>query len=136
MAKVLVDTSAWVMALHRKRFVARQRVKEVVADGTAATCPIVLLEMLVGRARGEDPKVMRERLSVLNWLSCTDEVWESAYRLGSEARARGHTLPVADVLVAAHALTSGAVVLHADSDYVRIAAWSGLKQESLLDSVD
>jgi predicted nucleic acid-binding protein len=131
-ADVLVDTSAWILAVHRKDPRARQRLKEVVADTSATTCPMVLLEMLVGRQRGEDPSATRSRFSALNWLPCTDEVWDKAFALASEARSRGHTLPGADALVAAHAISAGAVLLHADSDFVGIAEWSGLEEESLL----
>lgn len=132
MGDVLVDTSAWILAVHRKEPRARQRLKEVVAEATAATCPMVLLEILVGRLRGEAPSATRSRFSALNWLPCTQEVWDRAWALASEARSRGHTLPGAGALIAAHALSAGAVLLHADSDFVRIAKWSGLEQESLL----
>jgi len=131
-AGVLVDTSAWVLALYRRDARAKQRLKEVVAAGVAASCPMVMLEMLVGRAQREDPEAMRRRLSALNWLACTDAVWERAHGLASEARARGYALPGADALIAAHALAASATLLHADSDFVRIAKWSGLKHECLL----
>jgi predicted nucleic acid-binding protein len=122
-AGVLVDTSAWVLALHRRDPAAKRRLKDVVAAGAAATCPMVMLELLAGRSKGDEPAAMRRRLSVLVWLGCTDEVWERAYRLTSEARSRGHTLPGADALIAAHALVADATLLHADSDFVRVAAW-------------
>jgi predicted nucleic acid-binding protein len=120
-----------VLALHRRDARARQRLKEVVAAGVAVSCPMVMLEMLVGRAQREDPEAMRRRLSVLDLLACTDEVWQRAYALASEARSRGYALPGADALIAAHALVADATLLHADSDFVRIAPWSGMKHESL-----
>ncbi|MBI3185638.1 MAG: PIN domain-containing protein [Myxococcales bacterium] len=132
MRLMLVDTSAWVLALQRKDSRAKERLIEVITSGEAAICPIVVLELLAGRARGEDPQALRARLSVLAQLECSRETWERAQRLASEARSRGQTLPAPDALVAAHALEAVASLLHADSDFTRIAPWSGLEQESLL----
>jgi predicted nucleic acid-binding protein len=131
-AGVLVDTSAWVLALHRNEPAAKRRVTDVVAAGVAVSCPMVLLEMLAGRSKGDSSEAMRRRLSALDWLACSGEVWERAYSLTSEARSRGYALPGADALIAAHALVAKATLLHADSDFVRIARWAGLEQECLL----
>jgi predicted nucleic acid-binding protein len=91
-----------------------------------------LLELLAGRSKGDSVEAMRRRLSALDWLSCTEQVWERAYALTSEARTRGCALPGSDALIAADALVADATLLHADSDFVRIARWGGLRQESLL----
>ncbi|MFZ5467910.1 MAG: PIN domain-containing protein [Myxococcota bacterium] len=132
MVRVLVDTSAWILAVHRNDAHAKSRLVEVISAGSAAICPLVVLELLAGRSRGEDPEAIRARFLSLDELECTRAVWEQAQRLASEARGRGHTLPAADALVAAHALVADALLLHADSDFPRVSAWSGLKQESLL----
>lgn len=134
MSLVLVDTSAWILAVHRRDRRAKEQLKEVVLAGNGAACPIVLVELLAGRSQGEVPEAVRHRFAALTMLDCSAEVWERAYALAAEARSLGQTLPATDALVAAHALVADATLLHADSDFTRIAEWSGLRQESLLGS--
>ena len=134
MSLALADTSAWILAVQRKEPGVLARIKESAARGELAVCPIVLLEWLAGRGKGEDPAAIRSRFTVLKMLPCTDAVWRRAQDLAAQARTRGHTVGAADALVAAHAMEAGAVLLHADRDFERLAPWSGLLQESLLRS--
>lgn len=132
MPEVLVDTSAWILAVFRRDRRAQDRLHELVATGRAAICPIVLLEWLAGRGDDETAAGIRRRLAAVPSLTCSDAVWRRAFNLAAEARRRGQTVPAPDSLVAAHAIEAGVTLLHADTDFVRIAAWSGLRQESLL----
>lgn len=132
MSLTLVDASAWILATHRKNSDAQERLIDLISAGTAAACPMSLLECIVGRRAGENPADIRRRFQGAVWLSCTDAVWERAYELAGESRRRGQTLTASDAIMAAQALETEATLLHADTDFIRLAAWSHLKQESLL----
>ena len=58
--------------------------------------------------------------------------WQRAARMGFQLRREGITVPFTDLLIAAVALESGAVLLHRDRHFDYIASQSTLKVESVL----
>ena len=97
--------------------VVRGRVEAALAGGQACWCPLVQLELWNG-ARGErEQGVLREFASALPELSIDEAVWREAYDLAKRARARGITVPAADLVIAACARHHGAALETADTDF-------------------
>jgi len=124
MAEVLIDTSAWI-AFFRGHEPLASRVDAALADGSAAVCGMIELEVLQNVRPGEEDvrSLMRSTLRLR-----TDEAdyREAGERLAG-LRRRGVTLPVTDGLIAQVALRYQVPLLEFDKhfehieDLVRIA---------------
>lgn len=113
---VLIDTSSWVEALRSTgKEEVRERVLNLMADGRAAWCDMVVLELWNG-ARGD---YERSRLSELEkeitGLPATQKEWRMARDLAQKCRLAGQTIPPTDLIIAACALTRKAGIEHCDS---------------------
>ncbi len=120
---ILIDTSSWIHMLRpRGESAVRQRVITALASGQACWCPLVQLELWNG-ARGERERaVIQEFSNALTELAIDDSVWTEAFDLARRARARGVTVPAADLVIAACARRHGAVLETADRDFTLLAS--------------
>jgi hypothetical protein len=126
--KYLIDTSAWVLALRSDGDKsAVDAVADALANNQAAICPIVMLELLSGVKAERHYRELESELRALYFIAATDSVWAEAYRLGHALRKKGVTIPAADVLVAAAALSEDCAVLHRDRHFDLISKHTGLK---------
>jgi predicted nucleic acid-binding protein len=122
MSKRLVDTSAWIEVLRRDGDPeVRQAVVEVIRQGNAAICDMVLLELWAGAGGAHERATLAQMALDLECLRIDDDVWKSAHALAQTCRAAGVTVPAADLLVAACAGYHGAEVLERDAHFAQIA---------------
>jgi predicted nucleic acid-binding protein len=111
----LVDTSSWIHFLRRDGTASvRGRVVELLANGDAAWCPIVRLELWAGSRSPSDRKSLAELESRITDLTMSADVWDASCRLAARARDRGVTVPPHDVAIAACAAVHGVEIEHAD----------------------
>jgi len=113
---VLIDTSSWIEALRSNgRKEIRERVLKFMTQGTAALCDMVLVELWNG-ARGEyEKKRLKDLEDAILCLETTSGVWKTARQLAQKCRQAGQTVPSADLIIAACALTHGSEIEHCDS---------------------
>lgn len=115
---ILIDTSSWIHLLRPDGEPAvRGRVEAALRAGDACWCPIVQLELWNGARGGSEQRVLRRFAAVLPELPMDGTVWSAAYNLARRARARGVTVPAADVVIAACAHRHGAALESADKDF-------------------
>ncbi len=119
----LVDTSSWIDALRRDGDPAiKARVAGLLRDGTAAWCDMVRLELWNGLRGAAERKHMEELEADVNNLGTTDAVWAKARKLAQRARAKGITVPGADLIIAACAWEHGVEMEHDDAHLTALAA--------------
>ena len=94
---------------------ARERVIAALANGHSCWCLLVQLEQRNG-ARGREGTEGQDVSNALPELAMDDSVWTEAFDLARRARARGVTVPAADIAIAACARRHGAVLATADRD--------------------
>lgn len=111
------------------------RVDEILQQGSAATNGLIRLEIVSGARNEREFEDYSETLNALIQLAIDDRTWAQAARLGYRLRRQGLTVHSPDLIVAACALEHAAVLVHADADFDRIAANSGLAVESFADAV-
>lgn len=115
---ILIDTSSWIHLLRPDGEPAvRGRVEAALRAGDACWCPIVQLELWNGARGGSEQRALRRFAAVLPDLPMDATVWSAAYNLSRRARARGVTVPAADVVIAACAHRHGAALESADKDF-------------------
>jgi predicted nucleic acid-binding protein len=126
---VMVDTSVWIQALIPAGLEACKTITSaLVATQRAATCEIVIAEILRGARDGDEARRLEQRLRDLEVLSMGG--------VGTVAAEIGRTTAVerrlfADLLIAATASVHDAVLLHRDRDLTRICGAAGIGQVEL-----
>ena len=73
-----------------------------------------------GARGGPEQRGLHHFAAVLPELHIDADVWSGAYDLARRVRARGVTVPAADVLIAACARRHGAAFESADKDFERL----------------
>ena len=128
MNPVLIDTSLWILVLREGAPEApKKEVQRIVSDGSAATCGMILVELLGGTRTPKEFGELLEELQALHYLPVTDHVWLSASRLSFELRRKGLIVPTTDVLIASVALNSNCLLLHSDHHFELISKHTDLK---------
>jgi len=126
--RYLIDTSAWILALRNDGDgSAVQAVSAALENDQAATCPVVMLELLSGVKTERHYRELESELRALHFLPIKEAEWTSACRLGHTLRRKGVTAPATDVLIAAAALIGNCTVLHRDRHFDIISKHCGLK---------
>lgn len=124
----LADKSAWEQTRYDRR--ARERLHELRATARLATCVVSTAELLYSARNADELGRIRMELAGLPQLACTADAERYVLETMTALAARGqHRTPIPDLLLAAIARASSAVVLHYDADYERIAAVTGQSQE-------
>jgi len=119
---VLIDTSAWIHALRPSGNVAvREQVRALLAEGRAATCEMIVLELAGGARTEVEHRELCEELEALHQFPITTPVWRSAYRIAHTLRRAGLSIPATDQLIAAVALNYSCGFLHADKHFELLA---------------
>jgi len=115
---VLVDTSSWVEALRSSgRLDIRERVRNLLLNGLAAWCDMVAVELWNG-ARGDyEKKKLMELEKQITCLPTTADVWQLARDLAQRCRKAGHTVPSADLVIAACGLSHNVSIEHCDEHF-------------------
>ncbi len=88
-ALVLIDTSCWIEALRISGSnEIRQKVKELLVEGRAAWCDMVLLELWNGAQGDLERKMLKDLTEEITMLPVSDEVWSLARKLARKCRER------------------------------------------------
>jgi predicted nucleic acid-binding protein len=127
----LIDSSIWVKLFRRgpdPNLAAR--VDELLTDRRVATNGLIQLEVVSGSRNETQFADFSSVLAALVQLAIDDATWSLACRLGYELRRQGFLVGSPDLIIAASAIAHDAVLLHADSDFDRIAANTKLLVES------
>jgi predicted nucleic acid-binding protein len=119
----LIDTSSWIDALRRDGEPAiKARVGVLMREGRAAWCDMVHLELWNGLRGAAERKHMEELERDVTSLPTTEAVWGRARLLAQRARAKGLTVPGADLIIAACAWEHGVEMEHDDAHLTALAA--------------
>lgn len=127
----LADKSAWEQTRYDSR--ARERVRGLRDAGQLATCVVSTAELLYSARNAAELRRIRGELSALPYLITGPETERQVADITAALAERGqHRTPVPDIMIAAIAASSSAVVLHYDADYERIAVVTGQAHEWIL----
>jgi hypothetical protein len=130
---VLVDTSAWILALKKGTAVrARSVIDSLIAGGRIAIIPVIRLELLGGTKSQVEFQRLDRRLGALHQLPLAQSEWDESAGLAFKLRRMGMTIPYIDIIIAAVAILHGLPLIHADRHFDLIAGEVKLKAENLL----
>jgi len=127
---VLIDTSVWIEAIHPQgREECRIVVGQLMGDGRAATCELVIAEVLKGAATQVALAELRDGMSTLVCLDMRG-AGNVAGKLALALRPQGQTIPTTDLLIAATCSLHGAAILHRDKHLSLAAEVLGLAEHT------
>ena len=107
----LVDTSSWIPFLRRGGEASvKRRVRDLLNDGSVATCPVILAELWMGAGSAKDRQDVQDLQDVVPCLPMDQQAWDLSYRLASACCQRGTPVPASDLLIAACAFAHGATI--------------------------
>jgi len=133
---VLVDTSAWILALRRApHLFVKEKVEGLLFENRVAIVPMIYLELLGGTRSEEEFRRLKSRLQALHQIPLEEEEWTEAAQLAFELRRRGKTIPYTDILIGSAAIVHDLFLLHADRHFDLMAEEIPLKVESLVSLV-
>jgi predicted nucleic acid-binding protein len=114
---VLVDTGVW-SAFFSKPASPEKRALDILLDEdrVALTGP-VLAEILRGFRRADQADWVASRLRLAHYVEPTWEDWRNAAALGRELAAKGHDIPLTDLVMAALARRMQAFVFTSDPHF-------------------
>ncbi len=120
---ILVDTSAWVEFDRGTGSPVDRRLQRAMHEQDATVCEPVLMEVLAGARDEVRATRLRSLLTSFQWLPTQPVAdFEGAARVYRQCRRAGVTpRGLVDCLVVTMALRSGARLLAADADFVRMA---------------
>jgi predicted nucleic acid-binding protein len=129
---ILIDTSAWILALRKNGpRAARKRIGELLEVDSAATCGPVTLELLAGTRTPSEFRKLKSMIGAVHYLDCPEHIWLQASELAFGLKRKGVTVPSVDLVISQIAISNDCVLLHRDADFDRIAKFSSLRVEKL-----
>jgi Predicted nucleic acid-binding protein, contains PIN domain len=125
----LVDTSSWIQFLRRNGdTTVKKRVSDLLHEGSASLCPVVLAELWMGARSGKDRSDLQELQDVLPCLEMDLRVWEICYRLASICCRKGTPVPTSDLLIAACAFSHDTAIESSDKHFVILTEYRVLSR--------
>jgi hypothetical protein len=121
-AKLLVDTSAWIVSFRKS---GHEQMKKTLLEAldtlSVATTDIVILELLQGCRNRNEYDAMHARLTALETIPINEAVWDLSYTTGYDLRREGITVPTLDIIIAAAAKIHDCSLLHHDRHFRTIS---------------
>ena len=129
----LVDSSAWI-EYYRKggRETYKEWVTRAIEQDEAAVNPIIVTEILAFVHTEREFDTVQSDFSSLHWLPLDESEAEIASRLGFRLRRQGVTIPAADLLIFASAVTSRSALIHHDAHFIQLGDVESVELMSLL----
>ncbi len=100
-ALVLVDTGVWSAFFAKPGSREKPAVDALIDEDRVAITGPVLAEVLRGFRRADQADWVASRLRLAHYLEPNWEDWRNAAALGREIAAKGHDVPLTDLVVAA-----------------------------------
>lgn len=126
----LVDTTSWVFFFWRGEgphtLKTQKLIKELEEKGRVATCGTILAELVQGFGKSKKEIKARRLLEKHDFLPSLKEIYILAGELSRSLGNKGFKTPLSDCLIAAVAISYGAVLVSDDPHFKRIP---GLKLE-------
>ena len=127
---ILVDTSAWIEFLRGTDSSVCQAVRQLL-DADLAICDAISMELLAGARDERHLAELRGLLARCTMLPTVPAHYDLAAVMYRSCRVRGATVrKLIDCLIGAVAVSAGAEVLHADSDFITLAQHTELRSHS------
>lgn len=114
---VFIDTSAWIEYLKKTSHATTKEIETALHINTAATCWVVLAELLQGAKSEKEIELIKDLPSVAKILKETESTWKDAGILSNKLRKQGKNIPLIDCYLAVLAKHYNARILTLDKHF-------------------
>lgn len=114
---VLIDTCIWVAFFNRPQSSFKRAVDALLDEDRAALIGPVLAEILIGLRTDAEADWVASLLRGLEYVEVTWDDWRASAQLGRRLAARGHRLPMSDLILAATALHRDCAIFTIDPHF-------------------
>ena len=129
---LLIDTSAWILALRKRPDLSvKARVEELMDANRIAIIPLIFVELLGGVNTETEFQRLKHRLNSLKQIQLTKRDWEAIALNAFKLRRRGITIPYIDIIIGTAAAINKMVLLTADNHFNLMAKEISLKVENI-----
>ena len=116
-----IDTSAWIEYLKKTAHPLTKQIELALFLNTAATCQLVLAELIQGARSEKEIALIIDLVSVAKILKEGESTWQQAGFLANKLRKQGKTLSLIDCYLAILAKENKAAILTLDKHFLIIA---------------
>jgi predicted nucleic acid-binding protein len=116
---VLVDSSFFI-ACYRRNADPFRLLNQSNFGYEFYSCGVVMMEVCRGIRAKRLYDAARRDFAVMCWVPTTEKIWSEATELARNLAARGVTMQLTDLVIAASALSADATVLTLDSDFRQV----------------
>lgn len=114
---VLVDACIWASFFSKPGSPEKLAVDELLDDNRVALVGPIVTEVLLGFRRQDQADWVASRLRMAHYIEAGWDDWRAAAALGRDLAAKGHRLPLTDLVLAAVALRCQAWVYTTDPHF-------------------
>lgn len=116
---LLIDSTVYV-DWFRRRVEPRDKIEPWVRARAIATCGVIRAEVVRGIVHPGQKAIIEELFDVLEEIPTDHALWADAAELAWSLDRKGTVLPLTDIVIAACALRSKAILITADSHFAQI----------------
>ena len=118
--RILPDTCAWIDFFKGEQTSLADSLAQALLQNEVVTCGVVICELLQGLKKSGEEQLVLNALQALPHLEMNRELWISVGKLSATLRKSGHTLPLADIIIATLAMNHTCSVLTVDRHFAEI----------------
>jgi predicted nucleic acid-binding protein len=129
MINYLVDTSIWIDYFRGKSEAIKNRMTDLAFNNRIYYNGIIISELLSGAKSKKQFDFIIENFSGLNYLEMDKEFFIFSSRITNKLRSLGITLPISDILIAAHAKFNNLIVFTKDKHFEKTGQLIGFQYD-------
>jgi hypothetical protein len=125
----IIDTSIWVDFFRGNSEVIRKRILELATDNSIYYNGIIISELLTGAKSNKQFDFILENFEGLKYLEMDKDFFIYISRITNQLRTEGITLPISDVMIAAHTKMNNLIVFTKDRHFENTGRLIGFQYE-------
>lgn len=131
MSEFLIDTSIWIEFFRGREAVVQDFLLPLIDRDKIHYDGIILGELLVGAFSQREYNFIKENFEGFKHLETDKGTFEEAGRIGCKLRRKGISVPITDLIIAAHSLKKNLVLATTDPHFQLMKKFFPLKLSSL-----
>ncbi len=117
MSKFLVDSTIWIEFFKGHNKTVNNFVLPLIEEDKIYYNGVILSELLVGATNEREFTFLESNFEGFRYLETDKTIFAKTAQMGFKLRRRGVTIPLTDLIIAAHAIHHGLIVVTADPHF-------------------
>ena len=118
--KYMIDTSVWVDYLKDSFKELNDFIDHLIDNDEVYINGIIQTELLVGTKNRKEYDLLKNNLECFHWVNMDEQTFEKTSLAGFQLRRKGITVPLSDLIIAAHCSQHGFTLIEKDKHFHKI----------------